>query len=93
MQPREGHLKGIIRVFEYLKRHYRGKILINPNYPNHAEYPTPKYDNRREFYSEAEEHIPDKREVPEVFGPMIRMIIYKDICNFLVIFLSCHSFY
>ena len=78
MQPREGHLKGIIRVFGYLKRHYRRKILIDPNYPNHAEYPTSKYDNWREFYPEAEEHIPDKREIPDPVGPMIRMTIYKD---------------
>ena len=61
MQPREGHLKGIIRVFGYLKRHHKGKILIYPNYPDHFRYPTPKYDNWREFYPEAEEHIPDHK--------------------------------
>ena len=78
MQPREGHLKAIIRMFVYLKRHYRGKILIDPNYPNHADYPTSDYDNWREFYLEAEEHIPDERESPEALGLMIRMTIYKD---------------
>ena len=78
MQPREGHMKAIIRVFGYLKRHYQGKIMIDPNYPDHANYPTPKYDNWREFYPDAEEHIPDIKEIPEGLGPMVRMTLYKD---------------
>ena len=78
MQPREGHLKGIIRVFGYLKRHHKGKILIDPNYPDHSGYPTPEYDNWREFYPEAEEHIPDHKDIPEPLGPMVRTTVYKD---------------
>lgn len=50
MQPREGHLKGIIRVFGYLKQHHKEKILIDPNYPDHSGYPTSEYDNWREYY-------------------------------------------
>ena len=78
MQPREGHLKGIIRVFGYLKRYNKGKILIDPNYPDHSGYPTPEYDNWREFYPEAEEHIPDLKDIPDPLGPMVRMTVYKD---------------
>lgn len=78
MQPREGHLKGIIRVFEYLKRHHKGKISIDPNYPDHSGYPTPEYDNWKEFYPGSEEHIPDCDDIPEPLGPNVRMTVYKD---------------
>ena len=33
--PQIGHLKGMIRVFGYLKKYYKGKIMIDPNYPDH----------------------------------------------------------
>ena len=31
--PREGHLKAVIRVFGYLKKFHKGKLLIDPTLP------------------------------------------------------------
>ena len=54
MQPREGHMKGIIRVFGYLGKSFKAKILIDPNYPNHENHSTTEFDNWKEFYPQAE---------------------------------------
>ena len=54
-EPIIGHLKGMMRVFGYLKQYDKEKILIDSNYPNHKVHETESYDNRKEFYPEAEE--------------------------------------
>ena len=38
MQPRQGHLNGMVRVFGYLKKFPKGKIMIDPTYPDHASF-------------------------------------------------------
>ena len=68
----------MIRVFGYLKRYYKGKILIDPNYPNHANYETEQYDNWKEFYPEAKEIIPDVTDNLEYLGSPVRITAYKD---------------
>ena len=78
MQPREGHLKGIMRVFGYLKKNSTAKILIDPNYPNHANYPTPDFDNWQEFYPDTVEPIPDKNGRPNTKGSVVRITVFKD---------------
>ena len=45
MQPRQGHLNGIIRVFGYLKKFNKGRIMIDPSYPDHSMFETKEYDN------------------------------------------------
>lgn len=40
MQSRECHFKGMIRIFGYLKKLRKGKITIDPNYPDHSLHPT-----------------------------------------------------
>ena len=65
MQPRQGHLIGMIRVFGYLNKFWKGRILVDPNYPKHSVYPTPECDNWKEFYPDAEEHVPDPSETPK----------------------------
>ena len=77
-EPRLGHLKGMIRVFGYLKRYDKGKILIDPNYPNHELYESENYDNWKEFYPEAEEMLPDENDKIEYLGPPVRITAYKD---------------
>ena len=47
-KPRQGHLKGMIRFFGYLKKNWKGRIMIDPNYPNHSNYPTPEHNNWKE---------------------------------------------
>ena len=76
MQPREGHLKGMIRVFGYIKKYNKGKIMIDPNYPPHASFDCPEYDQWREFYPDAEEILPDN--MPSVKGKAVRITVYKD---------------
>ena len=78
MAPQEGHMKDIIRVFGYLKKYFKAKILIDPNYPNHNLYPTEIYGNWKEFYPDATEYIPDKQYLPEPLGPYVILTIYKD---------------
>ena len=77
-EPRMGHLKGMIRVFGYLKRYSKGKILIDPNYPNHENHITEQYDNWKEFYPEAEEDVPTGKDKPDYLGPPVRITAYKD---------------
>ena len=36
--PKVGYLKGMIRVFGYLKKYNKGKIMIDPNYPSHDQF-------------------------------------------------------
>ena len=45
MAPRQGHLKAAIRIFGYLKKFYKGRLMIDPNYPIHSMFPTPECDN------------------------------------------------
>ena len=78
MAPRQGHLSGIMRVFGYLKKHWGARIMIDPNYPKHSDYPTPEHDNWKEFYPDAEEHIPNKAEIPEPKGSLVRFTCFKD---------------
>ena len=37
--PRSGHLKALIRVFGYLKKFDKGRLLIDPTLPEHEKYP------------------------------------------------------
>ena len=78
MAPRQGHLKGVIRIFGYLKKFWKARIIVDPNYPNHSNYPTPSYDNWKEFYPDAQEHIPHKSEIPTPKGLPVRLTVFKD---------------
>ena len=64
MAPRQGHLKAVMRIFGYLKKFWKARIIVDPNYPNHSMFPTPECDNWKEFYPDAQEHIPDKADTP-----------------------------
>ena len=60
IQPRKGHLAGMIRMFGYLQKFSKGKNFIDPNYPDYSMYPTPEYDNWKKFYLNTEEMLPNK---------------------------------
>ena len=77
MQSREGYLKEIIRVFGCPNKYDKAKILIDPNYPNHVNYPTLEYNNWREFYLEAEEMIPDEKDIPDTKRSTIWITVFK----------------
>ncbi len=78
MQPRQGHLQGMIRVFGYLKKFHKGRIMIDPAYPNHSGFDVKEYDHWQEFYPDASELIPDKNEMPIPRGPPACITVYKD---------------
>ena len=68
----------MIRVFGYLKRYNKGKIMIDPNYPNHDQFESNTFENWKEFYPEAQEMLPDEQSKPDYLGPPIRITVYKD---------------
>ena len=78
MQPRQGHMDGIIRVFGYLKKFKKGKIIIDPSYPDHSCFDVADYDNWKEYYPDFEEMQPGDDEKPPAKGPKVRMTVYKD---------------
>ena len=43
--PREGHLKAMMRVFGYLDTHFKGRIIIDPNYHNRSKYKVMDQEN------------------------------------------------
>ena len=79
MAPREGHLSAMLRVFGYLKKYFRSKILIDTSYPDHSQYPEVEY-NWQEFYPDAEEDIPpDSPEANgQAYGKKARITCYVD---------------
>ena len=78
MAPRQGHLKAVMRIFGYLKKFWKARIIVDPNYPNHSMFPTPECDNWKEFYPDAQKHIPDKSDTPPPKGWPVRMTVFKD---------------
>ena len=78
MQPRKGHLDGMIRVFGYLNKFKKGKIMIDTNYPDHSAFNVTSSENWKEFYPDVEEMVPTGENVPETKGPPIRITVYVD---------------
>ena len=52
--------------------------MIDPNYPDHASFDTPEYNQWQEFYPDAQELLPDKAETPNPKGKPVRITFYKD---------------
>ena len=44
MKTYQLHMNGTNRVFGYLNKHVKGRILIDLKYPKHSKYTTPEYD-------------------------------------------------
>ena len=68
----------MIRVFGYLKKWPKGTIIIDPKYPDHAQFDVADYDNWKEFYPDVEEMVPKDDERPKPKGPKVRITVYKD---------------
>src|SRR5210317_266406 len=41
---REGYMVGLKKVIGYLKKWIKGTTLVDPNYPDHSQFPTEAYD-------------------------------------------------
>ena len=75
--PRKGHYKEAQRIFSYLRKFPKGKLLIDTKDPpirKHVKYE--RSDNWTEFYPEAEEMIPPDMLKP--LGTMSTIICYVD---------------
>jgi hypothetical protein len=58
--PREGHFKGVLRIFSYLKKHLWSRLVYDPAVVNMLDIPFTKC-NWEEQYPDAEETIPYNR--------------------------------
>jgi hypothetical protein len=76
MAPREGHLAAMKRVFGYLKKFPKGKIVVDPNYRDHSEFTVKSFDNWKDFYPDACEELPP--DMPTAFGKKARITVYVD---------------
>jgi hypothetical protein len=76
MAPREGHLEAMKRVFGYLKKFPKGKIVIDSSYLDTSKYQINSFDNWNEFYPDAVEELP--HDMPKAFGKAARITCYVD---------------
>ena len=65
--PRSGHLKALIRVFEYLKKFDKGRLLIDPTLTEHEKYPYDDLNTWQDLYPHAVDEIPPDTPTPK--GP------------------------
>ena len=79
MAPREGHLAAMKRVFGYLKKFPKGKIVINSNYHDNSAFQTTSFDNWQEIYPDAEEAMPN--DMPTPYGKTARITVYVDVIH------------
>jgi hypothetical protein len=75
MAPRSGHMKAMLRVFGYIKKHKQGQIIVDHNYMDWKHYEVEKHD-WEEFYPGASEELPP--DMPEPKGKSIRITVFKD---------------
>ena len=76
MAPQEGHLDAMKRVFGYLKKFPKGRIVIDPSYWDNSKHQATEYENWKEFYPDAEEQLPNNMLTP--FGKKARITVYVD---------------
>jgi hypothetical protein len=76
MAPREGHLEAMKRVFGYLKKFQKGKIVIDSSYRDNSKFKFTEHDNWKELYPDAVEELP--HNMPSPFGKKARITCYVD---------------
>jgi hypothetical protein len=64
MAPQQGHLDAMKRVFGYLKKFQKGKIVMDSSYCDHSVFKITNYDNWKEFYPDAFEELPHNTPTP-----------------------------
>ena len=75
IQPREGHLKRVLRIFGYLKHHLKARILIDLDEPNYDGVDFLDHD-WTETYPDAAEDIPD--DMPKPVTRPVSITVYVD---------------
>jgi hypothetical protein len=76
MAPRVGHLNAMKRVFGYLKRFNKGRLIVDASFPSHSTFTTADYDSWSEFYPDACEELPPNMPKPK--GIPARITCYVD---------------
>ena len=76
MAPRQGHLLAMKRVFGYLKKRPKGRLLCDTSYPDHSKYDSNLKHDWEEFYPDAQEELPDRMPMPK--GKPARITCYVD---------------
>jgi hypothetical protein len=76
MSPREGHLEAMKRVFGYLKKFPKGKLVVDSSYRDNSKFDSKDYDRWKEFYPDASEDLPDN--MPKPYGKKVRITCYVD---------------
>lgn len=77
MLPREGHLKGVFRIFAYLKHHHSSRLVLDPTYPDIDENDFVKR-NWKQFYGDESEELPPGRPRPLGKEMIIRAFVDAD---------------
>jgi hypothetical protein len=73
--PREGHFKAVIRMFTYLKKHLKSRLVYDPRIVDMSDIPFAKC-NWEEQYPDAEEPIP--HDMPEPLGNPVKITVFCD---------------
>jgi hypothetical protein len=76
MAPQKGDLEAMKRVFRYLKKFPKGKIVIDSSYRDNSKFVSKDHNGWKEFYPDASEDIPDGMPAP--FGKKFRITCYVD---------------
>jgi hypothetical protein len=76
MAPQQGHLDAMKRVFGYLKKFQKGKIIVDFIYHDHSIFKIMNHDNWKEFYPDAFEELP--HNMPTPFGKKAQITVYVD---------------
>ena len=62
------------RVFSYLKKFPKGKIVVDSGYRDNSTFKINEYQNWKEFYPDAEEELPN--DMPTPFGKAAQITVY-----------------
>jgi len=76
MAPREGHLAVMKRVFGYLKKYHKGRIIVDPSWMDWTPYKTEEDHTWKEMNPNAEEEIPSN--MPEPMGKVACITCFVD---------------
>ena len=69
-------MKAVVRIFGYLKKFDKGRLLIDPTLPEHEEFPYDDLNTWQDLYPDAVEEIPP--DAPKPKGPKQRVTVWVD---------------
>jgi hypothetical protein len=64
------------RVFGYLKKFPKCRIVIDPGYQDNSKHQATEYEDWKEFFPDAEEQLPNNMLMP--YGKKARITVYVD---------------